>query len=47
MGKHSTDGAVVKKGAVLEEMMVHKGPAKVYNSKEECMAAIMGGKVVP
>jgi dihydroxy-acid dehydratase len=46
-GNIAPDGAVVKKGAVLEEMMVHKGPAKVYNSEEECMAAIMGGKVVP
>jgi dihydroxy-acid dehydratase len=41
------DGAVVKKGAVLPEMMVHKGPAKVYNSEEDCMVAIMGGKIVP
>ena len=46
-GNIAPDGAVVKKGAVLEEMMVHRGPAKVYNSEEECMAAIMGGKVVP
>ena len=45
-GNIAPDGAVVKKGAVLEEMMVHSGPAKVYNSEEECMAAIMGGKVV-
>ena len=45
-GNIAPDGAVVKKGAVLKEMMVHTGPAKVYNSEEECMAAIMGGKVV-
>ena len=45
-GNIAPDGAVVKKGAVLQEMMVHSGPAKVYNSEEECMAAIMGGKVV-
>ncbi|MGB4439625.1 MAG: dihydroxy-acid dehydratase [Sedimentibacter sp.] len=45
-GNIAPDGAVVKKGAVLPEMMVHSGPAKVYNSEEECMAAIMGGKVV-
>jgi len=45
-GNIAPDGAVVKKGAVLEEMMVHRGPAKVYNSEEECMTAIMGGKVV-
>ena len=46
-GNLAPDGAVVKKGAVLPEMMVHRGPAKVYNSEEDCMAAIMGGKVVP
>ena len=45
-GNLAPDGAVVKKGAVLPEMMTHKGPAKVYNSEEDCMAAIMGGKVV-
>jgi len=45
-GNIAPDGAVVKKGAVLQEMMVHSGPAKVYNSEEECMAAIMGGKVI-
>jgi len=45
-GNIAPDGAVVKKGAVLPEMMVHSGPAKVYNSEEECMAAIMGDKVV-
>jgi dihydroxy-acid dehydratase len=45
-GNIAPDGSVVKKGAVLPEMMVHSGPAKVYNSEEECMAAIMGGKVV-
>lgn len=44
-GNLAPDGAVVKKGAVLPEMMVHKGPARVYNSEEECMEAIMGGKV--
>jgi len=45
-GNLAPDGAVVKKGAVLPEMMVHSGPARVYNSEEECMEAIMGGKVV-
>lgn len=45
-GNLAPDGAVVKKGAVLPEMMTHKGPAKVYNSEEDCMAAIMGGKIV-
>ena len=45
-GNLAPDGAVVKKGAVLPEMMVHSGPARVYNSEEECMEAIMSGKVV-
>ena len=45
-GNLAPDGSVVKKGAVLPEMMVHSGPARVYNSEEECMEAIMAGKVV-
>lgn len=45
-GNLAEDGAVVKKGAVLPEMMQHKGPAKCYNSEEEAIAAINGGKVV-
>lgn len=44
-GNLAPDGAVVKKGAVLPEMMVHSGPARVYNSEEECMESIMSGKV--
>ena len=44
-GNLALDGAVVKKGAVLPEMMVHSGPAKVYNSEEECVEALMAGKV--
>ena len=45
-GNLAEDGAVVKKGAVAPEMMQHKGPAKCYNSEEEAIAAINGGKVV-
>lgn len=45
-GNIAPDGAVVKKGAVLPEMMVHSGPARVFNSEEECMEAIMSGKIV-
>lgn len=45
-GNIAPDGAVVKKGAVLPEMMVHSGPARVFNSEEECMEAIMAGKIV-
>ncbi|NLM42397.1 MAG: dihydroxy-acid dehydratase [Clostridiales bacterium] len=44
-GNLAPDGAVVKKGAVLPEMMVHKGPAKVYDSEEECVEALLAGKV--
>lgn len=45
-GNLAEEGAVVKKGAVAPEMMQHTGPAKVYNSEEEAIAAINGGKVV-
>lgn len=45
-GNLAEDGAVVKKGAVLPEMMQHKGPAKCYNSEEDAIAAINGGRVV-
>ncbi len=45
-GNLAEDGSAVKKGAVVPEMMQHKGPAKCYNSEEEAIAAINGGKVV-
>ena len=45
-GNLAEEGAVVKKGAVAPEMMQHKGPAKCYNSEEEAIEAITGGKVV-
>lgn len=45
-GNLAEEGAVVKKGAVAPEMMQHKGHAKCYNSEEEAIAAITGGKVV-
>ncbi len=45
-GNLAPDGAVVKKGAVLPEMMVHKGPAKVFDSEENCVEAITSGKVI-
>ncbi len=46
-GNIAPDGAVVKKGAVLPEMLVHKGPAKVFNSEEDCIDAMTEGKIVP
>ena len=45
-GNLAEEGAVVKKGAVAPEMMQHKGPAKCYDSEEEAIEAIQGGKVV-
>lgn len=38
-------GSVVKQSAVAPEMLVHQGPAKVYESEEESIAAIFGGKI--
>ncbi|ACV61509.1 dihydroxy-acid dehydratase [Desulfofarcimen acetoxidans DSM 771] len=40
-GNLAPDGAVVKKSAVAPEMLVHRGPARVFNSEEESMDAIM------
>ena len=45
-GNLAPDGCVVKRSAVAPEMLVHEGPAKVYNSEEEAIAAIYGGKIV-
>ncbi|MBO8158096.1 dihydroxy-acid dehydratase [Thermosyntropha sp.] len=44
-GNLAPDGAVVKKGAVAPEMMKHEGPARVFNSEEEAVEAILGGKI--
>jgi dihydroxy-acid dehydratase len=44
-GNLALDGCVVKRGAVAPEMLKHTGPAKVYNSEEEAIAAIDGGKI--
>lgn len=44
-GNLCPDGAVVKKGAVLPEMLVHEGPAKCFNSEEECIEGLMSGRV--
>ncbi|MBE6775441.1 MAG: dihydroxy-acid dehydratase [Ruminococcaceae bacterium] len=45
-GNLAPDGCVVKRSAVAPEMLVHKGPAKVFDSEEECIAAIYAGKIV-
>ncbi|MDR0767253.1 MAG: dihydroxy-acid dehydratase [Methanosarcinales archaeon] len=44
-GNLAPDGSVVKQAAVSEKMMKHTGPARVYNSEEDAMSAIMDGKV--
>ncbi|MGI9862406.1 dihydroxy-acid dehydratase [Moorella naiadis] len=46
-GNLAPEGAVVKKGAVLPQMMQHEGPARVFNSEEEAFAAIMGQRIKP
>lgn len=38
-------GCVVKQSAVLDEMLCHEGPARVFESEEDATAAIMGGKI--
>ena len=45
-GNLAPDGAVVKKGAVLPEMMVHTGPAKCFDSEEDACQGLYAGKVV-
>lgn len=45
-GNLAPDGSVVKAGAVDPEMLVHSGPARVFNNEEDAVAAIMGGKIV-
>ena len=44
-GNIAPDGCVVKRSAVAPEMLVHEGPAKVYDSEEEAIAAIYAGKI--
>ncbi len=45
-GNLAPDGCVVKQAAVAPEMMVHSGPARVFNSEDEAIAAIYAGKIV-
>lgn len=45
-GNIAKDGCVVKRSAVAAEMLKHSGPARVFNSEEEAIAAIFGGKIV-
>lgn len=46
-GNLAPDTAIVKQSAVLPEMMVHEGPARVFDCEEDAIAAIKGGKIVP
>ncbi len=45
-GNLAPDVSVVKRSAVAEEMLVHEGPAKVFDSEEEAITAIYDGKIV-
>ena len=45
-GNLAPDGSVVKRSAVVEEMMVHEGPARVFDCEEDAIEAIKGGKIV-
>ena len=45
-GNLAPDGGVVKRSAVAEEMMVHEGPARVFDCEEDAIAAIKGGSIV-
>ncbi len=44
-GNLAPDGSVVKRSAVVEEMMVHEGPARVFDCEEDAIAAIKGGAI--
>lgn len=45
-GNLAPDSCVVKRSAVVPEMLWHKGPARVFDCEEEAVAAIKGGKIV-
>ena len=44
-GNLAPDGSVVKRSAVVDEMLVHEGPARVFDCEEDAIAAIKGGKI--
>ncbi|MBS4815105.1 dihydroxy-acid dehydratase [Jutongia sp.] len=45
-GNIAPDSGVVKRSAVVPEMLVHEGPARVFDCEEDAIAAIRGGKIV-
>ena len=46
-GNLAPDSGVVKRSAVVPEMLVHEGPARVFDCEEDAIEAIKGGKIVP
>jgi len=46
-GNLAPDGSVVKRSAVVEEMMTHEGPARVFDCEEDAIEAIKGGRIQP
>ncbi|MBI4744189.1 MAG: dihydroxy-acid dehydratase [Actinobacteria bacterium] len=44
-GNLAPDGAIVKQSAVAKEMLKHEGPARVFNSEEEAIEAILGKRI--
>lgn len=46
-GNIAPDTGIVKRSAVAEEMMVHEGPARVFDSEDDAISAIYGGKINP
>ena len=46
-GNIAPDGSVVKRSAVIEEMLVHEGPARVFECEEDAITAIKGGQIHP
>ena len=45
-GNIAPDSCVVKRSAVVPEMMVHEGPARVFDCEEDAIAAIKGGQII-
>ncbi|MBO9605680.1 MAG: dihydroxy-acid dehydratase [Paenibacillaceae bacterium] len=46
-GNLAPQGATIKKSAVVEEMMVHEGPARVFDDEQSAVEALIGGKLSP
>ena len=46
-GNLAPDGSVVKRSAVVDEMLIHEGPARVFDCEEDAIEAIKGGRINP